>query len=446
MKKKIYLISLAIFCAISLTNAQQKSVIHQNNFVGNKSMKVSKETLNTIKSKINKKQSNTSEDTLRRWYNYGDAMDLFIGGPGESSLYWDYLFPDTTMKGYYGSNLYNPWVHSAANALDVTSDRFNDENLFSEEELFLTKDDNFRLDSLGIVFHYERNIEDESIVDTLEVELYMVDRSNWWFYGQGNSVSTNLQSDSVVWIGIDYDHTNNNMNYGAKKTYKILLTNESFEASQLDNGYHYMEIATTDFPEVDPNYLVLSSVKFIPGYTWTAGEVLNEKNYAGILSFNENGDWNTPYFLTYEKWDMNVSYIIPTNVRYNNGGSWNGYYNPSFAFMWQPLSTYDYVLEHHLIYYNVSKVNTTVSINKTVEKKSNTRLYPNPSSEIVNVVSSLSQENKNVEIYNSLGKLCISAALVENQGTLQTEINVNSLKPGLYFVKVGNECKKLIIE
>lgn len=62
-------------------------------------------------------------------------------------------------------------------------------------------------------------------------------------------------------------------------------------------------------------------------------------------------------------------------------------------------------------------------------------VFPNPSSTILHIKSS-SKDNR--ELYNSIGQLLFS--------TKENEIEVRNLAKGMYYLKVGNSIKKVIIE
>ena len=63
-------------------------------------------------------------------------------------------------------------------------------------------------------------------------------------------------------------------------------------------------------------------------------------------------------------------------------------------------------------------------------------VYPNPSSTIFEVRGSKKGSKK--ELYNSIGQLIIS--------TKENEIDVHNLSKGIYYLKVGNQTKKVVVE
>lgn len=307
-------------------------------------------------SKINKPSPVKSGKMLAgscksRWYNYGETMNLWhqINVGDTSQLTGNNLFPDSTILVDYAGTFGPPWIHSLGDVLDVSSSVFNDINIYPNENLFMTDAIGYTVDSIGFLFYYNRNMSDTTIVDTLLFEVDVVDTANWWFFA-GGSVNTNLGVDTVSWIGMPYDYTTNTLSSNTKVIFKIPLTQQTY-ADSLANGFHYIEFPTAGLPTALPGQVAMTSVTFIPGYIWIANmDTLDKKNSIFFLTYNESPG----NFLTYTKWDFNVSYIADIYVRYNNAGGWNGYYLPSFAYNWQTTPTFYY--EHHLIYYKVTEV------------------------------------------------------------------------------------------
>lgn len=81
---------------------------------------------------------------------------------------------------------------------------------------------------------------------------------------------------------------------------------------------------------------------------------------------------------------------------------------------------------------------TIITDIKEVVEKQNVMVYPNPANDVLNI--NLGEEVSDVEIFNSLGQM---VRRYENiSGEMQ--INVEDLKSGIYFVKIGAETTKII--
>lgn len=81
---------------------------------------------------------------------------------------------------------------------------------------------------------------------------------------------------------------------------------------------------------------------------------------------------------------------------------------------------------------------TIITDVKEVVEKQNVMVYPNPANDVLNI--DLGDEVSDVDIFNSLGQM---VRRYENiSGEMQ--INVEDLKSGMYFVKIGTEITKVI--
>ncbi len=287
--------------------------------------------------------SKPTKNVFGRWYNYGETMDILNNGT--ASLHGNYLFPDSTILVHFGTSYGTPWIHKIGDLLDVTADIFND-SLLHHGEQHITESNFFSLDSLAIYCVYERNISDPNIVDTLLVEISFSSSLLTAYFPPG-PLPTNLNTDTVFIKRIPYASFNNTLDMPEKYTFKIPLT-AATHANILPNGLHEIIVPTPGLKTVNPGSLVVTSVGFIPGYSWTP-HLDTLGNYNHLLFISRKQKNNT--FPVYFKHDYNISHIIPKDVRYNYAGSWNDLYIPSFAYMG---SSPNYNFEHHMIYYKIS--------------------------------------------------------------------------------------------
>ncbi len=80
------------------------------------------------------------------------------------------------------------------------------------------------------------------------------------------------------------------------------------------------------------------------------------------------------------------------------------------------------------------------SVNEIANSTTDFNFYPNPSNEIIHVLFGTGEE-KNISVLNSLGEevkniYCNSSSV---------EIKISDLANGVYFIKCGNSCKKLMV-
>jgi hypothetical protein len=78
----------------------------------------------------------------------------------------------------------------------------------------------------------------------------------------------------------------------------------------------------------------------------------------------------------------------------------------------------------------------TVGVSSYYSSKEEFEVYPNPSSTKIVVRCRMSDVRK--ELYNSIGQLILS--------TKENEIDVHNLSRGIYYLKVGNVSRKLVVE
>jgi len=78
---------------------------------------------------------------------------------------------------------------------------------------------------------------------------------------------------------------------------------------------------------------------------------------------------------------------------------------------------------------------TTLSIDDLEETSKTITLYPNPTSKILNIKSSVSSGSSSVELYSIQGKKVFTTQLDNNQ----SDIDISHLTAGLYLVKVIND-------
>ena len=84
------------------------------------------------------------------------------------------------------------------------------------------------------------------------------------------------------------------------------------------------------------------------------------------------------------------------------------------------------------------KLSLSNSIKKILHKR--TYIFPNPAKEYILITNKTSKEI-NIEIVDISGKVCQTGALVR-----ESKIDISHLESGIYFVKVGEQAQKLIIE
>ena len=78
----------------------------------------------------------------------------------------------------------------------------------------------------------------------------------------------------------------------------------------------------------------------------------------------------------------------------------------------------------------------TVGVSAFNSSKEEFEVYPNPTQSKFKI--KIKNPNSKKELYNSIGQLIIS--------TKENEIDVHNLSKGMYYLKVGNQTKKVVVE
>jgi hypothetical protein len=362
-------------------------------------------------------------DTISRWYNFGETMDLYF--QGNSVANFNYLFPDSNITAEFGAGEYsNPFVHMLGNVLDVRSEKFNDPITYpSTEFLHLGANDTYNLDSIQFLFVYTRNLDvTDSLIFEIGVNGSVADNSQqlpeYYFPGQ----LADYGYDTTYFKGLRYTQASHRLNWptaggGVKRRFAIPLT-EATITDTLENGFSVVTFPTSSVPLIAAGKFIASAVTFKPGYSYNLLDTVNTKNYVTFVSYEEQDG----AFPTYTPNDYNQSYIVNTEVRYNlsppppAGNGWNGSFLPTLAY------TAPYSFEHHLIYYKIRKNLPCTS--------------PITATSVVNTQATCGLSNGNATI-NASGTSTGNYTYFwgTNGSTTQTATN---LAPGNYAVIVGD--------
>ena len=88
---------------------------------------------------------------------------------------------------------------------------------------------------------------------------------------------------------------------------------------------------------------------------------------------------------------------------------------------------------------------TDAMVNEYVNNPTFT-LFPNPAKDFI-VIASEAWQSQSIEIYNMQGQLVLNSPFEKGaRGIGSQQINIEQLKPGIYFIKVGKLTKKIIKE
>jgi hypothetical protein len=373
-------------------------------------------------------EQNNNRTTETYWLNYGFAVDSVYGGIAD--LNSNYLGWDSLILGEFGSPVsYEPiWINNIGNVLDVNADAFQ-----STSGINWNSWNSYTVDSMALVYAYERNHPNPNIVDTLVVNLfYNTNNTNMpTFFFSGATMLTNFGFDTVYFKAINYNYQTNSINASGVSTYKIPLT-----AADTAATFFREKVWSTNQFAVPGGKIVGSSITFKPGFTYQLNDTVTNLNAFYFASYEEQGAGT---FLIYNycpnssspQCDWNVSSLVTTQGRYNlyPPNSWNGRFIPTYAF-----TNASYAFEHHLISYKVTSLNVGIE----EELQGNIGLaqnVPNPATGETMIRYSLENGGDvQLDIFDVTGKQILSFDQgTQARGTYQIEFNTNNLQAGVYF-------------
>ena len=134
----------------------------------------------------------------------------------------------------------------------------------------------------------------------------------------------------------------------------------------------------------------------------------------------------------YPKWDS-----LPIQRRWTDG--WSLVNSNEFT-TWE---TMIWNVCMYSVLYNTQDDNTLSTIEHSRDNSKGNKLliYPNPSFKLMNIKSSILNENCTVWVYDLTGRLILKTKATTNSSGIISNINISNIKPGLHIVelKYGNE-------
>jgi hypothetical protein len=429
--KKILLSSL-VFFSVAMS-AQNKTLITTE--PGKPISKLPKTTYAAVHPQS--PLSKTSSTPGSGWFNVLNYNDTVF--PGVQVLSAMHLFPDSAIiLGFDATNLpVYAYYHKAANYLDPS---------FVSQPFLNDKLATYTLDSVSVGYSYIRGSA-SSITDSLIIEVIAENHTLDWDIGSGD----------FSYQDIVYNQATNSVKAGTGLNGVTILKRLSIALKEADSTSFYSEIkvATPGIAAQTNSKKIGTVVSFKPGYTYAITDTLFDSHRTNTFFmwsseqqgdgggvgtdpyiFNVTGDYNS---------DMNMSYIIPQDIRYNqNANGWNGYFIPTYAY------TTPFAFENHDIgYYLTVPLPTSV---KELEEKgfSLGQNTPNPFSGSTTVNFQLAKDVNSAlfTVTDIMGRVISSEKVETTAG--KHSVNINSLASGVYYYSLninGNVVtKKMIVE
>jgi len=368
------------------------------------------------------------------WFNYGILRDS-LNTSFSSVINEMYLFPDSAKYQIMDSNMNinykDVYVHHAGNVLDMKST-----NVFSIVPQYsnLSWCPSYIVDSLAVMYKYNRLYSDINVVDTLIVHLYNesanLDLGENFITG---AQALNYNTDTLRFLMQWYNQTNNTPTtiMVTPNIFKIPLTINDTSISVYKIKSFFINNFIVNQSVNSPDGLVGTTFTFKPGHPYNAGDTLNlNRNYFILGSLEENGDSTYPTYRdnafhcsSMDSIEWNISSIIPTIARYSSSAS---IFTPSYAF------NQAFKYEHHMIFYHVVNIQGSVE-----EELSNNlfKVYPNPCKDILKI--DVEEEIESISIYRIDGSLVKTI----NKYTNNDDIDVKHLKSSIYLLRIINKNK-----
>ena len=453
--KKIYtLLAAVLLTSATFGQGSNNSVLGTQTFPASKTItKVKSFDFTKMKANQNNSVAKTAAGNAA-WFNYGTAVKNLFSAP--SVLNANYLFPDSAGLANFGGSLQGMWVHHLAEMVDFKSVAFSDP---STGWVAANPTAPIYIDSMSIVYAYDRKHPNPNIVDTLVVTVYdnqtAANLTTSGFAGTVTPVNYG-GVDTVSFKRIGYNLTGNfiaaptataspQVAPAGQYVFKVLLTIADTSTAFYNEKAFKLPVQFATFG----NKLTIGSVMFKPGYTYTLGQdVESTANTFLFTSYEEKGAGTFPnYFdcnFASAACDYSQSYILPQDVRYNNGASWNYRFIPTLAY------TAPYGFEHHLISFRVKDdISTGIkeNTNTGVALSQNT---PNPFTKESTVNFSLVKDAASAvfTVTDVMGRIISTEKVATTKGN--HSVKLGAYAAGLYYYSLnvdGNVAtKKMIVE
>ncbi|MGB0427577.1 MAG: T9SS type A sorting domain-containing protein [Flavobacteriales bacterium] len=363
---------------------------------------ISKTAINNV---MSARQSAAGAES--RWLNwaasaayYNEGIDLLDPNEDNQDGVFDlnagpFLTPDSLMMVEFTDGFASWYIHGVATVIEPSA---------LDYEFMDGVNNPGKLDSISIDYIYQRATAD-AITDKMEVTI-LKHNTNTYTWGGTES------AQEVAYVpAADI----NELGTVGSFVHQVIEVDLNVEDT---TGLASISLDVSDL-NLGAAERVGVAVRFIPGYDYTLGDTLVNKNYFRVPAYEENEDAEMTYDGTF-----NHSYSMPTGIRYNtNTNGWNGNFIPASAY------TAGFSWEHYSIWMKVESLN----ISTPELDKLGLSIYPNPTNGVLNINTNNSLETS-ITVHNMLGQLVASDAT-----TGSTSLDITAQEAGVYFVTVKND-------
>lgn len=237
------------------------------------------------------------------WFNMDEYIDNNLPPSGVIANYASFIFPDSNVIFIPDSDSGFYWYQTAVGSIFDPSD----ENMQLYTSDYFTRRDSYTWDSLSFFFLYRRGTIDDSLIDTLYIDLY--DRTGLTDFG-------GFQGNDDQHVRPDYNATARR-GVGHFQTITVLL-DTSMETDKSAQGWSFVGLSefvgrqlTAPAGGTTPN-MVGFTLNFRPGYTWNLNDTMEVSNDATLTPTN------TLSYIGYRQW-VNEGDQNDPNTQIKNG-------------------------------------------------------------------------------------------------------------------------------
>jgi hypothetical protein len=390
----------------------------------------------------NKTSAGPIDQRMGHWIPVDDLYD--IGGTGSGLSYFiDPTFIDSTADIDFGTRRAVD-NHAVGQAFDPTSEAFG----FVQQDYF-TENDDYYLDTVYVAGFYDIITQglQGTTGDKLRLEVIWGPATDDNVFRTGISFNANTwdnQPDPITLAPLRYTGSNQHGDQGSLDWSGKMTMEYDMTVNDSNNVYFAFPINNGNGQMIPAGSIVGVSIKFVPGYTWTPGDmyfsgsggsspaVLNSWRalQAGVNTQNDN----TGYFMEQINFDptsMATSQYLPTGGRY-------GTYDPNTQQFLNEMmfpGNLGYIIEFWV------HGNSSLSVGEDIANT--VKVYPNPTDGIVNVNFGEANGTYNVQLVNIIGQTVFSSE-VEVTPNQKESFNFEGLDNGVYLLNInGNGMNKV---
>jgi len=250
--------------------------------------------------------------------------------------------------------------------------------------------------------------------------------------------SLNMRNDSIVDNGAGgsfyYDYSSVNYNY-FNSSDSSTANNYLKVRNPSAGAYLFFYIPTLTYKNITFSYALSASSNKAPNtvfsYSTNGGSTWNVLTSA-MDTFNTGSRMHPDTLINADTTTI-ASHWRPVSINFSSDNKTNNCVG--FILRMTSSGPNDTLHSGNLRLDNITVMgdtDITTGINETANLSTGYTIYPNPSTDILNILSENYSGNKRITIYNVLGQTVIETENSEKQ----TMINTTALKAGVYFVEI----------